>query len=1279
MKDSPQAHLALFVVGILTGLGIIDGLGKLTSAQEAQWIWHPNWSKNSVPKTAAYFRKTFKTTEAVKGEILIAADDKYELFLNNKKVGSGTGTEALDRYDVTKAIRKGKNVVAIRVDNVDGSTAALAARVQVLEKNDGWKSYSTNQTWKTSTAPLPIWKFQFFNDSKWKAARTFGKLGATRPWDKPAEVVKQQPRRLPSPNNAPETQQEVESSFFVEDVFSDDEIGSIIAFEFNEFGKIIASPEAGGLLILDPDAKTKSRRVKFLTKEVSAVQGILPLNGEIYVTGIYNNQLGLYLLKDNEPDSEIDEIVEILKFKGYPGEHGAHGLALGFDGNIYVSVGNHVAYDGLPASSSPYSNSYEGSIVKRYEDPAGHAKGIRQPGGTVIRTDLEGKKVEILAGGLRNAYDLTFNKTGDLFTYDSDMESDLGMTWYRPTNLYHVVAGGDYGWRSGWAKWPKYYLDTLPPIASTGRGSPTGMVTYDHVMFPVRYQGTMFIADWSGGKIYNVKLTKDGATYKVKKELFVEGSPLNVTDLSVGPDGALYFATGGRMTNGGIYRVKWKGTVPPAFTQLKDNLSKIIRQPQPQAAFSRQVLAELRAELDEEWDKIVIGVALSDKNPEDYRVQAMDLMMLFGPVPNENLLIRLSQDKNPIIRAKAVRAMMVEVTDATEERLGEMLDDSDPMVRRIVCESLAYLDAKVKYDQLRPILVSEDRFESIAARKLLEKQPAELYQEQILETKTLHEFTRGASALIAANPDRDTAYAILARVSEHLDGFVSDKDFVDLLRVVQISLELGQIESDKIPAFATRIADEFPSGNPAMNRELIKIVANLQEESVLERIPEYLKSPKISKTEKLDIALHAQLVKGGWTTAQKFAVIDFLETQVRKEVEGEKDVEGNYGAYIRIAVREFAKNLTEAEAITVMKRGKFWPNAAMSAFYKLPKKLSPELVKTLKDLDKSIGKETEETYSYIKKGIIAVLTQGGGKAGEEYLKEVWRRDADRRKDVAIALSMKPNPGNWPYLIASINEVDQEATEVMRALLKVPQKPEGAKYYRMIIVKAQQLDNLGKIAALDLLEFWTGLPSKNKLDPVTAVDGWKSWFAKTYPQEPSADEVTETETQKWTVSLLHEVLTDKELTKGSKKRGKAVFKKAQCTNCHRFVNYGESLGPDLTSIARRFTTKEILKSIIHPSDVISDQYRSELIATVDGRQLNGIVSTGPDNSIVILQSSGKKVQVAADNIEARKKSKTSVMPANLLEPLTKEEIVDLFTYLGLQDKDRIAGKQRFRTR
>ena len=38
--------------------------------------------------------------------------------------------------------------------------------------------------------------------------------------------------------------------------------------------------------------------------------------------------------------------------------------------------------------------------------------------------------------------DMAFNREGDLFTFDSDMEWDMNTPWYRPTRVCQAVVGG---------------------------------------------------------------------------------------------------------------------------------------------------------------------------------------------------------------------------------------------------------------------------------------------------------------------------------------------------------------------------------------------------------------------------------------------------------------------------------------------------------------------------------------------------------------------------------------------------------------------------------------------------------------------------------------------------------------------------------------------------------------------------------------------------------------------------------------------------------------------
>src|SRR5262249_29723805 len=152
-------------------------------------------------------------------------------------------------------------------------------------------------------------------------------------------------------------------------------------------------------------------------------------------------------------------------------------------------------------------------------------------------------------------FDAAFSPAGELFTFDSDMEGDEGLPWYRAVRVSHVTPGSDFVWRTGAANTPNYYLDSLPPLYENGRGQPVGVEVCDHSAFPERYRGAVFLCDWSLGIIYATHLKRSGGTFKAEVEKFCTGSPLNVTDCAFGPDGALYFTMGGRGSQGGVHRI----------------------------------------------------------------------------------------------------------------------------------------------------------------------------------------------------------------------------------------------------------------------------------------------------------------------------------------------------------------------------------------------------------------------------------------------------------------------------------------------------------------------------------------------------------------------------------------------------------------------------------------------------------------------------------------------------------------------------------------------------
>src|SRR5205823_3600271 len=176
-------------------------------------------------------------------------------------------------------------------------------------------------------------------------------------------------------------------------------------------------------------------------------------------------------------------------------------------------------------------------------------------------------------------YAVARDEAGELFTFDSDTEFEIGLPWYRPTRILHCVSGADFGWRRGALKVPEKAPDTLPPVLSLGLGSPTAVLFANGAAFPARYQRALFVADWTFGRFLAVHLEPRGAGFTAHSEEIVAGTPLPITAACINPkDGALYFVTGGRKTQSVLYRLTWHGPDSSAIIQPAATSSASIEQ-----------------------------------------------------------------------------------------------------------------------------------------------------------------------------------------------------------------------------------------------------------------------------------------------------------------------------------------------------------------------------------------------------------------------------------------------------------------------------------------------------------------------------------------------------------------------------------------------------------------------------------------------------------------------------------------------------------------------------
>jgi putative heme-binding domain-containing protein len=353
------------------------------------------------------------------------------------------------------------------------------------------------------------------------------------------------------------------------------EQGSWVALTVDGEGRLISSDESGKLYRITLARTNEPPKVEALAVNLGRAQGLLYAFESLYVVvnrkreGPGRPGSGLYRARSTKGDGQFDRVELLREFDG-DGEHGPHAVIAGPDGrSLFIIAGNATSLPNPELSRVP-TNWQEDEIVPRLGQTDGMFRRNR-PGGWISRTDPEGRVFELVAIGLRNPYDFAFNTEGELFTFDSDMEWDVGTPWYRPTRVLHVTSGAEFGWRTGSNKWPDYYLDSLPSMIDVGLSSPTGVTFGYGARFPAKYQRALFLGDWSYGRIYAVHVEPRGASYAGKFEQFLAGAPMAITALLVHPrDGALYFIVGGRGTTSALYRVSYHGreSVLPVSTRM---------------------------------------------------------------------------------------------------------------------------------------------------------------------------------------------------------------------------------------------------------------------------------------------------------------------------------------------------------------------------------------------------------------------------------------------------------------------------------------------------------------------------------------------------------------------------------------------------------------------------------------------------------------------------------------------------------------------------------------
>ncbi len=217
-----------------------------------------------------------------------------------------------------------------------------------------------------------------------------------------------------------------------------------------------------------------------------------------------------------------------------------------------------------------------------------------------------------------------------------------------------------------------------------------------------------------------------------------------------------------------------------------------------------------------------------------------------------------------------------------------------------------------------------------------------------------------------------------------------------------------------------------------------------------------------------------------------------------------------------------------------------------------------------------------------------------------------------------------------------------ARETARLTFTAPEQP--GEYPYVCTFPRHWMRMYGVMVVVEDLEAWNKSPTK----PTDPIGSNRSFV------------------QNWTVDDLKNSLTEG-LKGRSPEIGSRLFQEATCAGCH---HAGElkigSVGPELNDLYKRWKSDRvgILREILEPSHKIDEKYAVQLLLTVDGDTLSGLVVDETKDTISILENpeSTMPTKIAKEEIEERVKTSNSMMPKGLLNQYSKDEIFEIMAFI-----------------
>lgn len=284
----------------------------------------------------------------------------------------------------------------------------------------------------------------------------------------------------------------------------------------------------------DTSGDGTANRITVFADGLTKPTGLTLHEGKLYIA----REGGVSTAEDTDGDGIADEVRPLID--GLPAvytNHQTNAIVFGPDNRMYLT-------QGATTDHGPETDWRGGTIL------------VGEPDGSDSPTDA-GYRLQVFASGLRNSYDLVISPTGEFFVTDNGPDQlDGTLTEMPPDEVNHVIQGENYGYPEYFGFPPPETGTRAPIVALPQNAAATGIAYVRGDLFPPEYQGDLFAAvwfkpGWDNVQVYHIDLEPAGDTYTGERKPFIRGLQ-HITDIDIGPDGALYVADFG---TGYIWRI----------------------------------------------------------------------------------------------------------------------------------------------------------------------------------------------------------------------------------------------------------------------------------------------------------------------------------------------------------------------------------------------------------------------------------------------------------------------------------------------------------------------------------------------------------------------------------------------------------------------------------------------------------------------------------------------------------------------------------------------------